>query len=177
MTAQPGAPRAARLAPATDRPRAVLSDEAAARMEALFRDFAADLERNVARVVRRRRDEVEDACQFAWAVLARRPDVLDSPTARGWLATVAIHECRAEAGRAPLPVDTLDYLPGPSFENVLEARAALRLVAQLRPVRKRVFERRLAGLSYTEIAAEQGLTYTNVSRQVTESRAELRRAA
>ena len=146
-------------------------------MEALYRDYAAELERIVAGVVHRRRHEVEDACQFAWAVLARRPDVLDSPTVRSWLTTVAIHEWRAEAARAPLPVDTLDYRPGAPLEDVLEARTALRLVAQLRPVRKRVFERKLAGLSYAEIAAEQGLTYTNVNRQVTESRAELRRAA
>jgi DNA-directed RNA polymerase specialized sigma24 family protein len=44
-------------------------------------------------------------------------------------------------------------------------------------VRRRVFERHLAGLSYHEIEAELGVSYTCVNRQVTESRAELREAA
>ena len=177
MSVHSTSPRAAGRRSASDHRRAALSADAAARIEALYREHAAELVRIVAAVVGRRRHEVEDACQFAWAVLARRPDVLDSPTARGWLTTVAINEWRAEAGRSPLPVDHLDYRPGPPLEDVLEARAALRLVAQLRPVRKRVFERRLAGLSYREIAAEQRLTYTNVNRQITESRAELRALA
>ena len=44
-------------------------------------------------------------------------------------------------------------------------------------MRRRVFQRHLAGLSYHEIETELGVTYTNVNRQVTESRAELRAAA
>jgi RNA polymerase sigma factor (sigma-70 family) len=150
---------------------------AAARLEALYRDFAPALLGIVARSLHRPRAAVEDGCQQAWAVLARRPDVLDGPAPRAWLVTVAVHECIAEARRAPLPVDPLSEPVAPALDDLLEAREALRLVAKLRPVRRRVFERRLAGLSYTEIAAEQGLTYTNVNRQVTESRAELRAAA
>jgi DNA-directed RNA polymerase specialized sigma24 family protein len=154
-----------------------LSPAASARLDALYRDYASDLVRKVARHVRCRRDEAEDACQFAWAVLARRPDVLDSPTVCAWLKTVAVHECIADRRDAPVPTDTLeDWSVAPPLDDLLEAREALRLVAQLRPVRKRVFERRLAGLSYAEIMAERGVTYTNVNRQVTESLAELRAA-
>ena len=78
---------------------------------------------------------------------------------------------------APLSLDDVPEPAAPPLEDLLEARAALRGVAELRPVRRRVFERHLAGLTYHEIAAELGVTYTNVNRHVTESRAELRAAA
>jgi RNA polymerase sigma factor (sigma-70 family) len=154
-----------------------LSPAAAARMDRLYREYASRHVGLVASMVHRRRHEVEDCCQFAWAVLARRPDVLDGPSVRGWLVAVAVHQYVAEARRAPLSAERLDRHCGPPLEDILDAREALRMVAALRPVRRRVFERQLAGLSYAEIAAEQGLTYTNVNRQITESRAELRAAA
>jgi RNA polymerase sigma factor (sigma-70 family) len=156
---------------------APLDPAAATRLEALFRDFAPGLLGIVARSLHRPRAAVEDGCQQAWAILARRPDVLDGPAPRAWLVTVAVRECIAEARRAPPPVDPLPERVAPALDDLLEAREALRLVAELRPVRRRVFERRLAGLAYAEIVAEQGLTYTNVNRQITESRAELRAAA
>lgn len=154
-----------------------LSAETSRRLDRLYRDYASRHVAAVARALGRRRDEVEDCCQFAWATLARRPDVLDGPSARGWVVAVAVHEYIADARRAPLPTEWLDSQCAPPLDVVLDAREALRMVAALRPVRRRVFERKLAGLSYTEIAAEQGLTYTNVNRQITESRAELRAAA
>jgi RNA polymerase sigma factor (sigma-70 family) len=150
---------------------------ATARLEELYRHYAPALLGIVAVKLKRPRSSVEDGCQQAWAILARRPDVLDGPAPRAWLVTVAVHECIAEARRAPLPIDSVREPVAPALDDLLEAREALRLVAELRPVRRRVFERRLAGLSYAEIVAEQGLTYTNVNRQVTESRAELRAVA
>lgn len=148
------------------------------RFEALYRDFAPGLLAIVARGLRQPRAKVEDGCQQAWGILAGRLDVLDGPNPRAWLVTVARNECFREFRNAPAPVaDADDRCPAPPLEDLLEARAALRQVAALRPVRKRVFERHLAGLSYDEIATELGVTYTNVNRQVTESRAELRAAA
>jgi RNA polymerase sigma factor (sigma-70 family) len=147
-----------------------------ARYEALYRAYAAQLVKIVSNRLGRPRAEVEDACQEAWVILARRPDVFDGP-ARAWLVTVAIHEWIRLRRGAPIP---LEHLPEPAaapLEDLLEARAALRAVAELRPVRRRVFERRVAGLSYHEIAGELGVTYTNVNRHVRESRAELRAAA
>ena len=123
------------------------------------------------------RARVEDGCQRAWAILLRRPDVLDGPSPRGWLVTVARRACLRELRDAPLPLERAPEPAAPRLDDLLEARAALRQVAALRPVRRRVFERHLAGLSYDEVAAELGVTYTNVNRQVTESRAELRAAA
>ena len=154
-----------------------LSPGSAARLDRLYREYASRLITLVAHTVHRRRDQVEDSCQYAWAVLARRPDVLDGPSVRGWLVTVAVHQYVADARRTPDPVNDVDQRAGLPLDVALEAREALRMVAALRPVRRRVFERVLAGLTYQEIAAEQGLTYTNVNRQVTESRAEFRSAA
>ena len=147
------------------------------RLDALYREFAPRLVRIVAGELHRPRAKVEDACQDAWAILARRPDVLDGPAPRAWLVTVAIHECIRAARRDPIAVDVLPEPSAPPLDTLLEARRALRQVAALRPVRRRVFERHLAGLTYAEIEAELGVTYTNVNRQVTESRAELRAAA
>jgi RNA polymerase sigma factor (sigma-70 family) len=154
-----------------------LSPVTAARLDRLYREYASRLIALVAHTVHRRRDQVEDSCQYAWAVLARRPDVLDGPSVRGWLVTVAVHQYIADARRTPVPVDVIDRRAGLPLDDAVEAREALRMVAALRPVRRRVFERVLAGLTYQEIAAEQGLTYTNVNRQITKSRAELRAAA
>ena len=157
-------------------PSAAPSD--AERFEALYREFAGRLVATVARELRRPHSSVEDDCQQAWAILARRLDVLDGASPRAWLVTVARHECIREFRDAPALIDDLeDRLVAPALEDLVEVRAALRQVAALRPVRRRVFERHLAGLSYQEIAAELGVTYTNVNRHVTESRAELRAAA
>ena len=156
---------------------APLTGPSAARLDALYREFAPSLIGVVARDLRRPRASVEDACQEAWAILARRPDVLDGPSPRGWLVRVAIHEYIRAARSAPLALEQAHEPLAPPLDTLLEARRALRQVAALRPVRRRVFERHLAGLSYHEIEAELGVTYTNVNRHVKESRAELRAAA
>jgi RNA polymerase sigma factor (sigma-70 family) len=148
------------------------------RFEALYRDFAPRLLSILSHGLRLPRAKVEDGCQQAWGILAGRLDVLDGPNPRAWLVTVARHECFREFRTAPAPVaDADDRHSAPPLDDLIEARAALRQVAALRPVRKRVFERHLAGFTYDEIATELGVTYTNVNRHVTESRAELRAAA
>lgn len=146
-------------------------------VEMLYREFAAELVNIVAGRLGWPRARVEDGCQRAWAILLRRSDVLDGPSPRGWLVTVARRACLHELRDTPLPLDRAPEPTGPDLDTLLHARAALRQVAALRPVRRRVFERHLAGLTYDEVAAELGVTYTNVNRQVTESRAELRAAA
>jgi RNA polymerase sigma factor (sigma-70 family) len=59
-------------------------------------------------------------------------------------------------------------------ELAVEAREALRALAGLRWRRRRVLELRAGGYSYKEIAAKLGVTYTNVNRQLTRGRSELR---
>jgi DNA-directed RNA polymerase specialized sigma24 family protein len=58
-----------------------------------------------------------------------------------------------------------------------EPREARRPLADLRWRRRRVLELKLAGFGYREIMERLGVTYTNVNRDLTEARAELRRAA
>ena len=117
------------------------------RFDALYREFAPKLIGIVASRLRCPRGQVEDACQEAWAILARRPDVLDGPAPRAWLVTVAIHEYIRAVRRAPKPLEQIPERAGPPLDDLLDARAALRQVARLRPVRRRVFERHLAGLT------------------------------
>ncbi len=71
------------------------------------------------------------------------------------------------AERLPAPVDT---------ELAVEAREALRTLAELRWRRRRVLALKLAGFSYREIMELLGVTYTT-STGMSEGRAELRRAA
>jgi RNA polymerase sigma factor (sigma-70 family) len=156
------------------------TESTAARIDALYREYAARVGATVARAVHARVVDVEDSCQYAWAALVRRPDVLDGSSPRGWLTTVAVHHWLAERRRAVLPMAAVERLQarvedGP--DAALEAVEALARVAALRPVRRRVFARHLAGLSYAEIMAELGLTYSNVNRQMRRARAELRDAA
>jgi len=118
-----------------------------ARLAALYRGYAPQLVGIVASRVGRPRSEVEDPCQEAWAILARRPDVFDGPAPRAWLATVAIHEWLRLRRGAPIALEQVPEPAAPPLEDLLEARAALRSVAELRPVRRRVFQRHLAGLT------------------------------
>ena len=60
-------------------------------------------------------------------------------------------------------------------ETAIEAREALRSLSALRWRRRRVLVLQAAGYSYKEIAELLGITYTNVNRQITAGRAELRR--
>ena len=110
-------------------------------------------------------------------ILARRLDVLDGPAPRAWLMVVATRGWIYATRRNPIPFEWVPEPAAPPLEDLVEARETLRAVGELRPVRKRVFERHLAGLTYPEIQAELGVTYTNVNRHVRESRAELRAAA
>lgn len=138
---------------------------------------------------------ISDACAFAWLQLWRHRTTVRHETVVAWLRMVAVREAWrlwTEArdhnsldatshvdGHEDQPGIGLGYAPADpiTLELQVEARAALRLVADLRPVRKRVFERHLAGLSYHEIEAEQGVTYTNVNRQIVDARREMRAAA
>jgi RNA polymerase sigma factor (sigma-70 family) len=109
---------------------------------------------------------IEDACSFAWLQLLRRqPD--RGPTLFAWLRTVAVHEAYrlyrkeihhdiANLGPDQEPAETLDVQ--------LSTRSALRALATMSDHRQRIFLMHLSGLSYTEIAAHLGITFTNTLR-------------
>lgn len=135
----------------------------------------------------------EDAAAHAWVQLCRtQPERTEELP--GWLRVVALYEgyhllrkagreppfedaCRHERedgrGGQPVPVEELVADPV-EVELAVEAREALRALAGLRWRRRRVLALKAAGYRYEEIAELLGVTYTNVNRQMTRGRAELR---
>jgi hypothetical protein len=151
-------------------------DADARQVETLYRAFAAELVSTVAGQLGWPRGRVEDGCQ-------RRvgdPAAPTRRTRRPVAARLAGHRRppRLPAGvaRSAAAARARPGATGPELDTLLQARAALRQVAALRPGRRRVFERHLAGLTYDEVAAELGHLHQR-QPQVTESRAELRAAA
>ena len=86
---------------------------------------------------------------------------------------VCIQEHAPAAGGRPVPLENR-VKAAVDVELAVDAREALRALAGLRWRRRRVVALLAAGYSYREIAEKLGVTYTNVNRQLTEGRAELR---
>ena len=119
-------------------------------------------------------EHAEDAVMVAWMQLVTRPDVAGAPTVTGWLLTVAKREAWRMAARerhAPLE-DELVGEPGPDVAARVDARAALREL----PVRQARYlvAKHVCGLSYEDIAAADGVTYTAVNRHISRGRKALR---
>jgi RNA polymerase sigma factor (sigma-70 family) len=126
---------------------------------------------------------VEDACQTAWArLLRRRPNCVSAP---GWLYVVALHEAYRLAAieRHELPVADLSHelardsrIPNHSLlDDQLEARDALRAVAQLPERQRRDLTLLVAGYSYREIAQMTGgRSYNNVNKHLLKARRRIR---
>jgi RNA polymerase sigma factor (sigma-70 family) len=160
----------------------------------LFRAHHERLLRLVAHDTGPSPDLAQDACCFAWLQLLRHQP--ERERTFGWLRVVACHEAlrlqRQQWGCLPLDAPTMerrewqtgepltlaDRIPAPvDTELAVEAREALRALADLRWRRRRILALKLAGFSYREIMELLGVTCTNVNRHLSEGRAELRRAA
>ena len=149
----------------------------------LYRRHHRDLHRAVAHAVNAPRELIEDACQNAWAILLRAQP--DRQSIFGWLYVVATREAfrLCERDRRHLPLETAvpagvwdaGMADALSIDDVLEARHALALLAEL-PDRQRVdLTLRVAGYSYREICALTGnRSYTNVSKHLARARARVR---
>jgi RNA polymerase sigma factor (sigma-70 family) len=163
----------------------------------LFRRHHGRLVRLVQRDVGAPEAVAEDAVCFAFLQLCRRQPERSDRTV-GWLRVVARHEAlrllrnlwsnvpldKAGPGRPELvgePIPLVERIAGPvDVELASEARDALRALAGLRWLRRRVLALKAAGYSYEEIGEVLGVTYTNVNRHLTRARTELnelRRAA
>ncbi|MTD44868.1 hypothetical protein GKE82_11340 [Conexibacter sp. W3-3-2] len=153
---------------------------------ALYLEHADRLFRAVRSAVDASNETVEDACQHAWAQFLRYQP--DREHVVAWLRLTATRRVWALAARerhdlsldVPIGDDgtggTLtDLVPGTSIEIQLDAREALRSLAALRPTHRYAMSRRVAGLSYREIEAEGGLSYTQVNRHLAGASAALRR--
>jgi RNA polymerase sigma factor (sigma-70 family) len=148
---------------------------------ALFAAYHDRLRVQLARIVRTSRENLEDACSFAWLQLLRCSP--EPETAYAWLVTVAVHEavrldrrsrrlsplCR-EDGTMPGLCETAD--PVRLREQVLEAAATLDR-ARLTRRERRVLGLRAAGYSYGEIARMTGDSVRTVERQLWRARRKL----
>ena len=150
-------------------------------VEDLYRTLAKQLEWVVRSDVQAPTTVIEDACQFAWARLVHHRGRIRRETVFGWLASTAMHEafklirrgCREvsldaeiEAGR-----DTPDRRPGPV--DICERRERLSTVSSLPARQQRVVWLYGLGLTYAEIADQDGCSSRTVERQLQRARAAL----
>jgi DNA-directed RNA polymerase specialized sigma24 family protein len=143
-----------------------------------------NLQRAVARVVNARRELIEDACQTAWTIMLRRQPA--RTTIFAWLRVVAIHEAyRLSAAERGAHLEDLAHIQGwdaviadrVAIDDTIEARRALRSLAELPERQRQDLVLRVAGFTYREIAQITGArTYTNVNKSLVKARANIRRA-
>lgn len=161
-----------------------------AAVEAFYRVERATLEKNVARRVSgANRALIEDACQFAWTVLLRRPDIKLDERGLAWLACVATREAwkTTRATDIPASVRAVDndrrFVTEPSHsecpvhERIADReRHKQRVTAftRLKPAERQALALLALGYSYREIGEITGATYTAVNRRLTEGRTALR---
>ena len=136
---------------------------------------------------RDREDGIEDACQSAWTILLRRPDIDLDAGAIAWLRTVAAREAWALSARrrrelpagasspAPATPTSPAALPEPPADQpTVEEQVIARLEHQARRAaqaqRPSGAAAHGAGYAYSEIAELTDATYTAVNRRITEGR-------
>lgn len=121
---------------------------------------------------------VEDACAFAWLQFLRRQP--DRATAFAWLRTVAIRHAWRLTAREQRDVHLEEV---PAWEDLrgkdttgpaVDARQTLRDVAELPARQRRCLTLLVSGHTYDEIAHVTGTTRTNVNKQLTRARTNLR---
>jgi DNA-directed RNA polymerase specialized sigma24 family protein len=125
---------------------------------------------------------IEDACQTAWTILLRRQP--NRATVAGWLYIVALRETYRLAGIERRELHIADLSPDIAWDNQtiervslddqLEARDALRALAQLPNPQRRDLTLLVAGYSHRDIAhMTGGRTRTNVNNHLVKARARI----
>ncbi len=164
-----------------------------AAVDSFYRVERATLEKTVARRVSgANRALIEDACQIAWTVLLRRPDIKLDERGLAWLACVATREAwkatrarEISAGVCSLG-DDREPVTGPSdpgcplHERIADRERHKRRVTaftRLKPAERQALAFQAMGYSYREIGELTGATYTAVNRRLSEGRARLHRHA
>jgi RNA polymerase sigma factor (sigma-70 family) len=162
---------------------------------AFFAANATRLHNAVRRSARAPEQTIEDACQAAWTILLRRPDITLDERGLAWLVTVATHhawELASIADETPVGGfqggatghDAEQMLePAARDDRSAEQRALARIehderveaLATLKPREREALYLKGLGYSYREIAKLTNSTYTAVDRRIKEGRAALRR--
>ncbi|MEA2445635.1 MAG: hypothetical protein QOJ12_2927 [Thermoleophilales bacterium] len=126
-------------------------------------------------------DDAEDAYQRALEILLTKAPTTNERDLMAWLKTVVRHECFAlnekRARDVPAEHDALDAFAGgdPEYateraERYARLRVGAEALARLKPQETRALLLKAEGLSYEEIAAQTGWSYTKVNRCLTEGR-------
>jgi DNA-directed RNA polymerase specialized sigma24 family protein len=150
----------------------------------LFRRHHCDLVRAVSHAVNASAELIEDACQTAWTISLRRQP--ERASLFGWLYVVAVHEAyrlsaieRRDAHLEDLADATWDrwIADRVTLDDRVEAREALRALADLPDSQRRDLALLVGGFRYHEIAEMTGgRTYTNVNKHLVKARARIRAA-
>jgi RNA polymerase sigma factor (sigma-70 family) len=163
----------------------LVTTDRAAQLSALYTQHQPTLHRRVRALVSTTRENVEDACMFAWAQLLQhqleQPDAVSS-----WLLTVAKREAikleirsraaellHGEFASALEPADPRDHIAARTL--TLDAAAAI-TAAGLTDGQTKLVGLRAAGFSYQEIATATSLTVRTVERQLLRADGKLREA-
>jgi RNA polymerase sigma factor (sigma-70 family) len=153
----------------------------------LYLRVAATLPRAVATDVRAPDSVIEEACQVAWSrLVAHQCELNKSGSAFAWLVTTAVREAlrQIRRGRSEVSLDELiedgrelsmGTARGP--EDVVESRERINLINLLPHRQQRMLWLQALGLSYEEMAEQEGCTARTVERQLTRGRAALAAAA
>ena len=141
-------------------------------------------ERTLLRIARQAslcHDDALDAYQRALEIFVRRVETVDPATEVAWLKVVVRHEAMAirRARMDSVAGDDLDldsFVPAVerSVEDKLASEERVRRSAEalraLKPDEAKALMMKAHGLSYAEIGAQNGWSYTKVNRAVTEGR-------
>jgi DNA-directed RNA polymerase specialized sigma24 family protein len=153
----------------------------------LFATHAQRLCDDVQRIVRTSRENVEDACSFAFLqLLCCRPN---RDSAYAWLVKVAVCEAIKLdcCSRRELPLEQGDCGRDITWEpadrtdvlalrlDIIAAREAI-LAARLSPRQARIVALQALGLDYEEIGSSIGCTTRTVESQIVRARRKLREA-
>jgi RNA polymerase sigma factor (sigma-70 family) len=144
--------------------------------EELFRAHNDQLVQMLQRRLGVSQEVAEDAVGLAWLQFLRTQP--DGERLVGWLYTVAKHEAFALLGRArrEVPVESTALIATVrELDDSIDARDAVRVIADLKPQQRLVLWLRAEGHSYNSICSLTGRTYTWVNRHISEGRRALRR--
>jgi RNA polymerase sigma factor (sigma-70 family) len=145
---------------------------------------AARHERTLLRVARQAslcHDDALDAYQRALEIFVRRVETVDPSTELAWLKVVVRHEAMAirRARSESVAGEELDldaFVPGAerSVEDRIASEERVRRSAEalraLKPDEAKALMMKAHGLSYEEIGARNGWSYTKTNRAITEGR-------
>jgi len=146
----------------------------------LYGSLAGRLEQIVRLDVRASDAVIEDACQVAWCRLLHHSHRVHRETVMAWLARTAVHEAfkLARRDRRELSLNAvLEHGDEPAWaiapatpEQLFDYRERIEQLCRLPERQQRVVWLHAFGLSYTEMAAHEGITRRTVDRQLVRAR-------